>query len=241
MPGQPVNTINNRMYWGHNGSGLQALDLAHLQKESYQKFLTEGIGELISEISPVTDFTGKNWQLEFGEYFFGKSKLNPEQCIQKGVSFDAPLRIKVTLTDLQTQKQYKQEAFLGDIPQMTEKGTFIINGVERVIINQIVRSPGVFFSASDDPITGRRLYGAELRPSHGSWLEFSISRSDVLTVKIDRRRKFAATTLLRALGFSEEEMMEIFKEVDVNPDHNYIQSTLAKDLTKDQYFGLQEI
>jgi len=124
---------------------------------------------------------------------------------------------------------------------MTDKGTFIINGVERVIINQIVRSPGAFFSASDDPITGRRLYGAEIRPQHGSWLEFGVSRSDVLTVKIDRRRKFAATTLLRALGYSQEEILEAFKDVDTSEDHKFIESTLAKDLTKDQNEALLEI
>ncbi len=235
------NTINGRMYWGNTPKPLQQLDLTRLQKTSYDKFLTEGIGELIQEINPVLDFTGKNWQLEFGEYFFGEPRLAPEVCIVKGLSYDAPLRVKVTLTNLQNGQQYKQEAFLGDIPQMTEKGTFIINGVERVIINQIVRSPGVFFSASEDPVTGRRLYGAELRPSHGSWLEFSVSRSDVLTVKIDRKRKFAATTLLRALGFTEEEIREQFKEVDRDPDHNYLESTFAKDTTSDQNEALMEI
>src|SRR5258708_1658314 len=196
MPDLAINTINGRNYWGKNKAPLQRLDLTKLQRESYQKFLNEVIGELLHEVSPVVDFTGKNWQLELGEYFFGKAKLNPEQCITKGISFDAPLRVKVVLTNLQTKEIYKGEAFLGDIPQMTEKGTFIINGVERVIINQIVRSPGVFFSATEDPVTGRRLYGAELMPSHGSWLEFSFSRSDFLTVKFDIRRKFAPTTLL---------------------------------------------
>lgn len=236
--------INERKYWGKNRStlaNLEDIDLVFLQKGSYKKFLEEGIGELVQEISPVIDFTGKNWQLEFGDYFFGKPRFTPEQCSVKGSTYDAPLRVKVTLTNLQTKQTYSQEAFLGDIPQMTDKGTFIINGVERVIINQIVRSPGVFFSATDDPITGKRLYGAELRPQHGSWLEFSISRSDVLTVKIDRRRKFAATTLLRALGFSEDEIREEFKEVDINPDHQYISSTFNKDLTHDQNEALLEI
>lgn len=246
MQATQSNTINNRVYWGKNQSILSNVqltkqDLTHLQKASYQRFLTEGIGELLKEISPVTDFTGKNWKLEFGDYFFGKTKFTPEQCHIKGISFDAPLRVRVTLTNVQTGQEYKQEAFFGDIPQMTDKGTFIINGVERVIINQIVRSPGAFFSASDDPITGRRLYGAEIRPQHGSWLEFGVSRSDVLTVKIDRRRKFAATTLLRALGFSEDQIREEFKGVDNNDDHQFIESTLAKDTTKDQNEALLEI
>ncbi len=236
-----TNIFNNRVYWGNNKSLPRDLDLIELQKQSYNAFLTEGIGEAIKEITPVLDFTGKNWQLEFGEYSFGNSRLTPEQCQLKGVSYDAPLRVKVTLTNLQTSEQYSQEAFLGDIPMMTEKGTFIVNGIERVIINQIVRAPGAFFSASDDPITGRRLYGGELRPAHGSWLEFSISRSDVLMVKIDRKRKFAATTLLRAIGMNEEEIKQVFADVDNNPDHSYVDSTLAKDLTKETNEALLEI
>ncbi|MBI2022791.1 DNA-directed RNA polymerase subunit beta, partial [Candidatus Daviesbacteria bacterium] len=244
MPQAKANLINGRIYWGNNKSTLahlDTIDLVALQKGSYKKFLEEGIGELLKEISPVLDFTGKNWELTFGDYFFGKSRLTAEQCSTKGATYDAPLRVKVTLENLQTKQTYSQEAFLGDIPQMTEKGTFIINGVERVIINQIVRSPGVFFSAADDPVTGKRLYGAELRPQHGSWLEFSISRSDVLTVKIDRRRKFAATTLLRALGFSEEEIVEQFAVVDTDEEHQYIKATLNKDLTHDQNEALLEI
>lgn len=241
MPDQAISHINSRVYWGKNKNHPKGLDLVTLQKQSYEKFLTEGIGAILQEVSPVTDFTGKNWQLEFGEYHFGKPKLTPDQCVNKGVSYEAALRVKVSLTNLQTQEKYQQDAFFGDIPMMTNKGTFIVNGVERTIVSQIVRSPGVFFSASDDPITGRRLYGAELRPSHGSWLEFSVSRSDVLTVKIDRRRKFAASTLLRALGYSEEEIIEAFKLIDTNPDHQYIQSTLAKDLTKNQDEAVLEI
>ena len=242
MQTQTENTINGRLYWGkRSASQIKKLDLTRLQKDSYQKFLDENIGILLQEVSPVTDFTGKNWKLEFGEYFFGKSKMAPEICKVKGLSYEAPLKVRVTLTNLQTNDTYKQEAFLGDIPQMTEKGTFIVNGVERVIINQIVRSPGAFFSASDDPITGRRLYGAEIRPQHGSWLEFGVSRSDVLTVKIDRKRKFAATTLLKALGFSEEEIRTEFESVDDNGEHRYIESTIAKDPTKDQNEALLEI
>ena len=241
MSDQSLSYINGRVYWGKNKSLPKQLDLIRLQKDSYKQFLQEGIGEILKEVTPVVDFTGKNWQLEFGEYSFNKPKLTPEQCIVKGVSYDAPLRVKVTLTNLQTNQKYVQEAFLGDIPQMTEKGTFIINGIERAIVSQIVRSPGVFFSANDDPITGRRLYGAELRPSHGSWLEFSISRSDVLTVKIDRRRKFAATTLLRALGFLEEEILEQLKDIDTNPDHQFLAATLNKDLTKSTDEALLEI
>lgn len=236
------NTSKPRVYWGKRKGPDQKFDLTHLQRESYQWFLQSGIGEILSSISPVVDFTGKGWKLEFGDYNLGKPRYNGEESVIKGVSFDAPLRVKVNLINLQTQQEYKQEVFLGDIPLMTDKGTFIINGIERVVVNQIVRSPGVFFSLSTDPITGRNLYSAELRPSHGSWLEFSVSRTDVVTVKIDRRRKFAATTFLKAIGFGDDEQIrELLKDVDTNPDHNYTSTTLAKDTTKNTDEALLEI
>lgn len=230
-----------RKSWSKAPALTPELNLIKIQLDSYKWFLTEGIKEVLEEISLVEDFTGKNWSLELGSFSFGKSKYTPELAKMKGVTFDAPLKIEAILINKQTGKRTKQEVFLGDIPQMTEKGTFIINGVERVIINQLVRSPGVFFSAADDPITGRRLYSAEIRPYRGSWLEFSISRTGVLTAKIDRRRKFAATTLLRALGFSESEaIVELFRDVDTAEDKR-IETTLSKDPTQNSDEALLEI
>lgn len=235
-------TSEPRLYWGHHNSLNQQFDLTHLQRDSYKWFLEEGIGEILQSINPIVDFTSKNWKLEFGDYNFGNPRYTPAEAAYRGVSFEAPLRVKVTLTNLQTEETYQQEVFLGDIPLMTPKGTFVVNGIERAIVNQIVRSPGVFFSANIDQITGRRLYSAELRPAHGSWLEFSISRTGVITVKIDRRRKFAASTFLRALGYeTDEQIRELFKDIDTNPDHSYIQTTLGKDLTKDRNEALLEI
>lgn len=253
MPDKAItnnNIYESRTYWGENHSHSSAVhkrvqlppDLIYLQKESYEWFLKQGIGEILSSVNPVLDFTGKNWKLELGDYSIGKPRYTPDEAVLKGVSFDASLRVKVTLTNLQTNEQYQQEVFLGDIPQMTNKGTFIVNGIERAVVNQIVRSPGVFFSSSQDPITGRVLYSAELRPAHGSWLEFSVSRTDVVTVKIDRRRKFAASTFLRAIGYQDdEEIRSLFKDADVNEDHRYLDATLAKDLTKNQDEALLEI
>lgn len=236
------NTHIERNYWGKSSAHKPELDLIKLQIDSYQWFLTEGIKEALAEISPIEDFTGKNWILELGDISFGKPKYTPDEAKDKGVTYDAPLRIQTTLTNKQTGRITKQEVFLGDIPQMTDKGTFVINGVERVIINQLVRSPGVFLSVMEDPITGRRLYQAELRPYRGSWLEFSISRTNVLTAKIDRRRKFAATTFLRALGFSEdEEIMQLFQDVDTSEDAKVIEATLAKDPTSNTDEALLEI
>ncbi len=231
----------NRKTWSKVTAPTPELNLIKIQLDSYEWFLTEGIKEVLEEISTVEDFTGKNWSLELGSFSFGKPKYNPDTAKEKGVTFDAPLKIEAILINKQTGKRSKQEVFLGDIPQMTQKGTFIINGVERVIINQLVRSPGVFFSAVDDPITGKRLYSAEIRPYRGSWLEFSMSRTGVLTAKIDRRRKFAATTLLRALGFSESEaIVELFRDVDTTDD-KYIEATLAKDPTINSEEALLEI
>lgn len=238
---QLLNKENTRKSWSKTPALTPELNLIKIQLDSYHWFLQDGIREVLAEISPVEDFTGKNWTLELGSFSFGKPKYTSQQASEKGVTFDAPLKIEAILINKQTGQRSKQEVFLGDIPQMTEKGTFIINGVERVIINQLVRSPGVFFSAADDPITGKRLYSAEVRPYRGSWLEFSISRTGVLTAKIDRRRKFAATTLLRALGFSESEaILEQFKDVDIGED-KYLENTLAKDPTITSDEALLEI
>ncbi|MBI3103346.1 DNA-directed RNA polymerase subunit beta [Candidatus Daviesbacteria bacterium] len=242
MSVQSTTKIDNiRKSWNKSSAPAPQLNLIQLQLDSYNWFLKEGIRDVLQEISPVEDFTGKNWTLNLGSFYFGKSKYSAEQAHEKGVTYDAPLKIEAILVNKQTGERSKQEVFLGDIPQMTEKGTFIINGVERVIINQLVRSPGVFFSAVDDPITGRRLYSAEIRPYRGSWLEFNVSRTGVLTAKIDRRRKFAATTLLRALGFSDNaSIVGLFKDVEEG-DGKYIDATLAKDPTANTDEALLEI
>ena len=239
-----------RRYWNKSTAIVPQLNLIQIQLDSYNWFLQQGIKDVLMEITPVEDFTGKNWTLELGSFYFGKPKYTFEQAREKGVTFDAPLKIEAILVNKQTGQRSKQEVFLGDIPQMTDKGTFIINGVERVIINQLVRSPGVFFQAADDPITGKRLYSAEIRPYRGSWLEFSVSRTGVLTAKIDRRRKFAATTLLRALGFSDnEQILELFKDVDQGENKTslssgegkFIENTLSKDPTTNTDEALLEI
>lgn len=241
MSKQTLTTNVQRKYWGKSSSLAPELNLIQLQLDSYNWFLTEGIKEVLEEISPIEDFTGKNWLLEFGPFSFSKPKYSAEEAKEKGVTFEAPLKIEAYLTNKQTGKKTKQQVFLGDIPQMTKKGTFIINGVERVIINQLVRSPGVFFSATEDPLTGKRLYQAEIRPYRGSWLEFSVSRTNVLTAKIDRRRKFAATTLLRALGFSEDQqIIDLFSDID-SGEESMVSATLAKDTTKTGDEALIEI
>src|SRR3989304_1312268 len=136
-----------RINWGKDFSLLPKLDLLAVQKESYKWFLEEGIKQILDEISPIDDFTEKNWTLELKDYRLGKNSTTPEVALQKGVTFDAPLYVNAILINKKTDAKYNQEVFLGDIPQMTQRGTFIINGIERSVVSQLVRSPGVFFTA----------------------------------------------------------------------------------------------
>ena len=233
---------NQRLYWGKDYTNLPQLNLNQVQLESWQWFLKTGISQAISEITPLEDFTGKNWTLEFGGHFVEKAKLTAAHALKKGLTYSAPLRVVAKLTNKITQKATTTEVFLGDLPQMTTRGTFIINGVERVVINQIVRSPGVYFGSELDAASGRLLYTAELRPIRGTWLEFEVARNDTLSVRIDRRRKFLVTTLLRALGLSApDQLRALFSEADNHPDHHHLESTLAKDTTKTTEEALVEI
>ncbi|MDP3988483.1 MAG: DNA-directed RNA polymerase subunit beta [Candidatus Levybacteria bacterium] len=233
---------NKRQNWGRHYETLPKLDLLAVQKESYKWFQEVAIGDILREISPIDDFTEKNWNLSLDDYRLGKPSTSPKNATVKGITYDAPLYVKTTLTNKKTEKTIKQEVFLGDIPQMTDRGTYIINGIERAVVNQLVRSPGVFFTAIPDPVTGRTLYSAEIRPIHGSWLEFLTTRHDTITVKIDRRRKFLASTFLRAIGLSSNEQIEEkLKNVSDLDKKSIIENTLAKDETSGETEALIEI
>lgn len=233
-------TSSKRQYWGRQTDVLPQLDLLSIQKDSYQWLLDEGIRQVIDEISPIEDFTGKNWELTLGAHRFGDPTITEELALQKGLTYFFPLMVEARLVNKKTGKISEQEVFFGEIPKMTDRGTFIINGIERVIVNQIVRSPGVFFTAAPDPITGKTLYSAELRPVHGSWLEFSTTRADMLVVRIDRRKKFLASVFLKALGIgSNEEIYEKMKGIENS--ENIIKNTLEKDDTRGDADALIEI
>ena len=245
MPKSDSKDNKSKLYrhnWGGTFTNLPQLDLLAIQKHSYIWFQEKAIGEILQEISPVDDFTGKNWSLTLNEYRIGKSTIDPALALSKGLTYDAPLNVKVSLTNKKTNKTYNTEVFLGDIPQMTIRGTFIVNGIERAVVNQIVRSPGVFFTASVDQATGKMLYTAEIRPIHGSWLEFSTTRYGTITVKIDRRRKFLFTTFLRAIGISDSNAIrEKFQEVDKNGSDSYVENSLVKDDTNSESEAIIEI
>jgi DNA-directed RNA polymerase subunit beta len=231
-----------RRNFGKVEKNLPEINLSQVQKESWQWFLGEGIKEELIAISPIDDFTGKNWQLSLGDHSLGAPTITPRMAQKKGITFASPVKIRATLVNKRTGKEVTQDVFLGDVPQMTSSGTFIINGIERAVINQIVRSPGAYFSGELDPSSGRVLYKAEIRPLHGSWLEFETTRADIIYARIDRRRKVLATTFLRALGLaSDQEIVAAFAEIDKNPDHKFIAATLAKDSAKSQEDALIEI
>ena len=203
-------------------------NLIEVQLKSYSWLFDEGIGELLNEISPVEDFTGKLVSLEFGKYSLDPAKYDEKTAKAKNLSYKAPLRCQIKLTNKLTNKTKTGEVFLGDFPLMTDRGTFIINGVERVVVSQIVRSFGVLFTS--ETIGGRNLFGAKVIPNRGAWLEFETNSRNVISVKVDRKRRIPITTLLRALTkMDEKQISGLFKDVDTNKDARYIESTLARD------------
>jgi len=224
-------------------------NLIQMQLDSFRWFQRDGIKELFEEISPITDFAGK-MSLEFivPDEPFGRPKYTEADCRLRDMTFSAPLSVKARLVKKVTAEGEplgeitEQEVFMGDFPLMTEQGTFIINGAERVVVSQLVRSPGVYFTKEDDPSSGRTMWGAKLIPNRGAWLEFETSNRNVLTVKVDRKRKIPVSTLLRAVGFgTDDELHEIFADVDTDTSHPYLQATLERDPTHSQDEGLVEM
>jgi DNA-directed RNA polymerase subunit beta len=231
-----------RRNFGIKEDNLPELDLTLVQKESWDWFLKEGIAQELNDLSPIDDFTGKNWRIILGNPELGVPKISSIVCQEKGLTYSYPLKISATLINKKTGKEVTQDVFLGDLPKMTSRGTFVINGIERTVINQVVRSPGIYFSGELDVSSGRMLYMAEVRPLRGSWLEFEVGKNDVLAARIDRRRKVIATAFLRAMGIeSDEELIDIFKDVDNDDLHKYIQATVAKDAAKTRAEALLEI
>jgi DNA-directed RNA polymerase subunit beta len=218
-----------------------ALDLPNLvdhQNRSFQWFVEEGLGELLAEISPIDDYTGGKLSLRFKDYHFGDPKLSEAEARENNVSYEAPLMAQVELTNKVTGEVKETEIYLGDYPWMTSRGTFVINGAERVVVSQLIRSAGVFFTS--DQHGSSNLYGAKVIPGRGAWLEFETAANGALFVKIDRKRKIAVTTLLRALGVTEARMRETFKHVD-SGKASYLDATLEKDPTKGQNDALIEV
>ena len=209
-------------------------DLLDIQKESYQWFLTEGIKEVFDDLFPVESFTG-NISLNFSDYCFDEPRYGVKESKERMVTYSVPLKVQARVFINETGEVKEQEVFLGDMPMMTDAGTFIINGVERVIVSQLVRSPSIYFKREIDK-NGRPVVSGEMIPNKGTWLEFELDARDVIYVRIDRTRKVTITTLLRAIGLSsDEEILEVFG------DNRFIKNTLEKDSTNNTDEALIEI
>src|SRR6266853_1233373 len=215
----------SRLSYGRIPNLVELKDLIATQLESFHWFKSEGLRELFDEINPITDYTGKNFELKFLDYEFGQPKFSVEECRNRDMTYAAPLRIKTRLTIKETGEIKESEVYMGDFAMMTDEGTFIVNGTERVVVSQLVRSPGVYFTAAED----------------------------LLTVKIDRKRKVPVTVLLKALELPQlkgtendreaqkRALLEMFGDVDNNPEHRYMESTLDKDTTMKTEDALLEL
>ncbi len=239
-------------------------NLIQVQMDSFNNFLSEGLRELLFEISPISSFNGnlelhfpglddefnKQWGLE---YHFEEPKYGEAECRERDMTYAAPLYVKVMLHNKETDQHLVQDVYMGDFPLMTEDGTFIINGAERVVVSQLIRSPGAYFTAEEDRATGRLLCSAKLIPNRGAWLEFETSKRDLISVKVDRKRKIPVTVLLRALGVidhipgdititegSNEELLALFESVEVDEDHAFIERTIERDPSHDAESALDE-
>ncbi|MGX1373577.1 DNA-directed RNA polymerase beta subunit [Priestia megaterium] len=213
---------------------LELPNLIEIQTASYQWFLDEGLREMFQDISPIDDFTG-NLSLEFIDYSLGEPKYSVGESKERDVTYAAPLRVKVRLINKETGEVKDQDVFMGDFPLMTETGTFVINGAERVIVSQLVRSPSVYYSGKLDK-NGKKGYTATVIPNRGAWLEYETDAKDVVYVRIDRTRKLPVTVLLRALGFGSDQEI-----IDLIGDNEYIRNTLEKDNTETTEKALLEI
>ena len=208
--------------------------LIDIQKSSYDWFIKEGLREIFHDISPIKDFTG-NLELSFENFELGKPKYDVEECKERDESYSAPMNVKVRLVYKDTGEIKESSVFMGDFPLMTETGTFVINGAERVIVSQLVRSPGVYYAVNMDP-SGKKIYGTTVIPNRGAWIEYETDINDVIYARVDRTRKLPATVLLRALGLSSnEEIISLFGE------HPFVLATLEKDTTNNRDEALIEI
>ena len=232
---RPVQVGKKKRYtYARSQEVLKMPHLLDLQTKSYEWFCREGLKDVFADISPIEDSAHK-WALHFGEYYFGKGKYNIEQCKAKDVNYSAPLYVKVRLENKETGELKEHDLFMGDFPVMTDTGTFIINGAERVIVSQLVRSPGVYYKKERDAFD-KEIYSAQLIPNRGAWIELESDPAGSISVRIDRNRKMPVTVLVRALGYSSnEEILDLF-------DHDiHIEKTLDKDNTTDRKSALIEI
>ena len=239
MAKQQPQAAAKRVFFTKQDTALPMPNLIAHQEDSWREFVETGLSEIFAELNPIEDYTGQKLELRFKQYEFQSPKTSEQDAKENNLTFDAPLHATVELTNKVTGEVKEQEIYLGDYPWMTERGTFIINGTERVVVSQLIRSAGVFFTA--DMNNGRGYYGAKLIPGRGAWLEFETASSGAIYVKIDRRRKLPVTTLLRALGYGKtSEIKALFEDIDTG-DVKCIDATLEKDAARGANEALIEV
>ena len=213
---------------------LEVPNLIQSQIQSYEWFNRQGLEDVFREVSPILDYTSKKYELHFQDHEFRPPKYLPQECKEREITYSQPLYVRTRLVMKETGEIKEQEIFMGDFPMMTDNGTFIINGAERVVVSQLVRSPGIYFVSERNPSSNRGLCMAKLIPSRGAWLEFETSNKDVLSVKVDRKRKVSASTFLRALGVAyDDQITGLFDDIDTDETHRYMQATLRSDPASD--------
>ncbi len=227
---KPSIALRKRKSFGKLPEVLEIPNLIQVQLDSFRWFQEEGLKELFQEVSPILDFTSTRLELKFVGYEFRQPPHSIDQCHQRDTTYCAPLYVRAQLVVKETGEIKETDIFFGDLPIMTEKGTFIISGAERVVVNQLIRSPGVYFGSQEDLASGRRLCFAKLIPEHGAWLEFETSNRDIIFAKVNGKRKIPVAVLLRAIGYdTDSELLDLFADVDESEEHAFMQSTMERE------------
>ena len=236
------NKPRQNLFLGKGDSGLEEFDLIEVQRESWEKFITANLKDILQEFFPIDDYTGKKFTLYFEDLYFGEPRYTLKLCLQKKLTYDTPVYLKLRLVNKKTGSEKSQDVYFFNLPKMTDRGTFIVNGIERAIINQIVRSPGVYFTAEIDKTTGLTLYNAEIRPYIGAWIDITINKNNLIEIKVNKKRKFLASVFLKSFeGDNSNEIISQFDSIDKGLLEKYILPTLKKDQTKSKDEAVLEI
>ncbi len=237
-----INTKKNLFLGKKTNNKLEKIDLIEIQKQSWNNFINNNLKETLEEFFPIDDYTGKKFTLYFEDLFFSDPRYSLELCLRKKLTYDCPVYLKLKLLNKKTGQEKYQDVYFFNLPKMTKRGTFIINGIERAIINQIVRSPGVYFTAEIDKATGLTLYNAEIRPYIGAWIDLTINKNGLIEIKINKKRKFLATILLKAFdGESNNILLSYFNDIDKDLIEKYLLPTFKKDQVKNKDEAVLEI
>ena len=236
------NKPRQNLFLGKGDSGLEEFDLIEVQRESWEKFITTNLKDILQEFFPIDDYTGKKFTLYFEDVYFSEPRYTLKLCLQKKLTYDTPVYLKLRLVNKKTGSEKSQDVYFFNLPKMTDRGTFIVNGIERAIINQIVRSPGVYFTAEIDKTTGLTLYNAEIRPYIGAWIDITINKNNLIEIKVNKKRKFLASVFLKSFeGDNSNEIISQFDSIDKGLLEKYILPTLKKDQTKSKDEAVIEI